>query len=490
MPVEKLRQTPFAARLKFLDPAALSAWVDRSPFNPYWWVVILCALFVLPAMFIRGAHYEEGSTIALAKSIFEDGLWPGTFRYGERLVDRPHAVTWLLAGIGYVIGGLPVWAARLPTILSLIAGASLVYGLVRRYASATAALFAVVCLIASPMMLQKTITAESDVEVSMLLFAGFVLFWRTYETGGPTMSGWIAIAAIISLAGLVKGPHPLGYFFLGVGSFLLLRRQWINFVCLGVVGVVAAAVVASWYYVVYQPGDWAIWAGHSRLEPVPLVHWAIWAVRFCLFVLGENLPGVLLFAPLAWIAIRKRAPKDEDLVIALFLYATVCSLALVLWPGANGRYAMPATFAVAAGAGLAYDRFRQQWPLLVKGTLAVAGLLVAFRLVVNWVAMPLVPDKFREQAVLGQQITAVAKPPARLLVSNHGNIFNLLAHVSRPARVVWPETISEAPPPFWAIVMPDQLAELQKKYPAGGIEPRVSGPPNNPWQLIEVRAGR
>src|SRR3569833_1629234 len=155
MPVEKLRPATFFERLKFLVLGVLSAWVVCSSINQYWWDNILCALFVLPAMSIRGAHYEEGTTIALAKSIFEDGMWPGTFRYGERLVDRPHAVTWLLGAVGYLIGGLPLWVARLPTILSLIAGASLVYALVRRYTSATAALFAVVCLIASPMMLQK-----------------------------------------------------------------------------------------------------------------------------------------------------------------------------------------------------------------------------------------------------------------------------------------------------------------------------------------------
>ena len=216
-----------AARLKFLDPAVFSNWLERSPIKPHWWVLILCALFILPAIFIRGTHYEEGTTIALARSIFEDHLWPGTFRYGERLIDRPHAVTWLLAGVGYLIGGLPVWVARIPTVLSLIGGVGLVYWLVRRYASAAAALFAVACLIASPMMLQKTITAESDVEVSLLLFAAFVLFWRGYEAGGPTVWGWIGIAATLAVSGLWKGPQPLGYFFLGVGAFLLLRRQWI-----------------------------------------------------------------------------------------------------------------------------------------------------------------------------------------------------------------------------------------------------------------------
>jgi hypothetical protein len=32
--------------------------------------------------------------------------------------------------------------------------------------------------------------------------------------------------------------------------------------------------------------------------------------------------------------------------------------------------------------------------------------------------------------------------------------------------------------------------ELQRKYPAGGIEPVLSGPRNNPWQLIEIRVNR
>jgi hypothetical protein len=73
------------------------------------------------------------------------------------------------------------------------------------------------------------------------------------------------------------------------------------------------------------------------------------------------------------------------------------------------------------------------------------------------------------------------------LVSNSAGLYNLLAYVPQTARVVPPVVISQARPPFWAIVMPEQLSELQKDLPAGSVEPRLAGPSDNPWQLVEVR---
>jgi 4-amino-4-deoxy-L-arabinose transferase-like glycosyltransferase len=460
---------------------------QRAQMNPYWWVVILCALFLLPAMFIRGAHYEEGTAIALARSIFEDGLWPEIYRYGERFVERPQALSWLLGAIGSLAGGMPVWLARIPTALSLLGGASLVCWLVRQYASAVAALFAAVCFIASPMMLQKTVTAEPDIVLSVVLFAAFVLFWRGYETGGPKASRWLVITAMLGFSGLMKGPQPLAYFFLGVGAFLLFRRQWKSFVVLGGVGVVTAAVVVVWYIIVYQHGDWATWIAHSRLSPVLPAEWAYWSVRFCFYVAIENLPGILLFSSLAWTVMHRGAWRDEDLVVALLFYTTACTLVLALWPGANGRYAMPATLAVAAGAGLAYDRFVvRQW-LLVRGTIFVACLLVTYRLVINWIVMPLVPDKFRQQAILGHQVAAMLQSSDTLFVSKYAADYNLLAYVPYRVRVAPYDVISKAQPPFWAIMLSAELLTLQKAHAAGDIVQHLSGGPEASWQLLEVR---
>ena len=49
--------------------------------------------------------------------------------------------------------------------------------------------------------------------------------------------------------------------------------------------------------------------------------------------------------------------------------------------------------------------------MLVRGTLGLAGLLVAFRLVVNWVAMPLVPDSSTWASPIGNRVSPTIRPP-------------------------------------------------------------------------------
>jgi len=465
----------------------LAEWLRRSRIQPYWWVLILCALFLLPAILIRGAHYEEGTAVALARSIFEDGTWPDAYRYGARFVQRPQGISWLLGAIGLFTGEMPIWLARLPTALALISGASLIYWLVRQHASAAAALIGAVCFIASPMMLQKTVTAEPDIVLSVLLFAALILFWRGYATGGPTPLRWFCIMPVVAAAGLAKGPQPLGYFFLGVGAFLILRRQLSSLLWLGLTGVVAAAAAATWYVAIYQPGDLTVWAQHSRLIAVPLTDLAISSARFCVHVTLELLPGLLLFLPLAWNVIRLRAPKNEDLIVLLVLYAGICTLLLVPWPGALGRYAMPATLAVAAGAGLAYDRFLAQRDLRASVTVWLAALLVLYRLSLNWIVMPAVPAIFRQAAIQGQKIADTTQASNTLLISSRMLDYNVFVYVPGAIRTLSPEEIAKAPRPVFALVSPEELPMLKQAAPTSDIVVRMSGPSKHPWHLVEVR---
>jgi hypothetical protein len=472
--------------LKAFDPTIVLRWITHSRISPFGWVLILCSLFTLPAIFIRGAHYEEGTTIALARAVFEDGMWPDTYRYGERLSERPPAVAWLLGVLGMLTGSMPVWLARIPTALSLFGGASLIFWFVRQYASAVAALFAAVCFIASPMMLQKTVTAESDIAVSALLFAAFVLFWRGYETGGPSIGRWLAVAGVVAVSGLIKGPQPLGYFFLGVGAFLVLRGRWKNFIFLTGAGVMAAIVVGLWYFSVYQPGDVSSWAEHSRIGPKPIGDWTAGVLRMFFLIAIELLPGLVLFVPLVWMALRRPA-RDTDLIVALALYASACTFVLILWPGAGARYAMPATFAVATGAGLVFDRFAEQKRALVGAAVSIACLLVCYRLILNWIAMPLVPDKFRQQAILGHQVASVASQSATLLVSTAAVDHNYLSYVPYRIRVVPYEVIEKAQTPVWAIVTPVELQALQKAGVAADAVRHFTAEPAHRWHLVAVQ---
>lgn len=453
--------------------------------SPFWLILVFCALFVLPAVFIRAAHYEEGTTIALARSIFEDHLWPGIARYGVRLVERPHGVSWLLGAIGLMFGDLPVWVARLPTVAALIGGAMLVYALARRYVSTSAALFGVVCLLASPMLLQKTITAESDLLLSTIMFAAFVVFWRGYVQGPLGVGRWAAIAAILSAAGFIKGPQPLAYFFLGIAAFLALRGRWRELFSLAGAGVVVAAAIGVWYVIVYQPGDWLVWASHGRVVALPFVEWLYRSARFCIVIAIELVPGLLLFAPLAWSVLRRAAPTEvDDLVVALVCYAALCTSVLVLWPGANGRYAMPAAFAVAVGAALAFDRFGDRRRILNNIAVAIAIALVGYRLILNWIVMPVAPSLFRGTAIYGDQVARLAAPTGKLFVSEQAVDLNVLVYVPVTVRVTSHDAMLRLPRPFWAMVNSDELAALQRAFPR--VTERLNGPPGSSWKVVEV----
>ena len=70
---------------------------------------------------------------------------------------------------------------------------------------------------------------------------------------------------MLALAGLLKGPQPIGYFALGVGLFVLGTRSWRQIPGLMLAGLICAVPLAIWYAAIYTPGDEANWAAFMRL---------------------------------------------------------------------------------------------------------------------------------------------------------------------------------------------------------------------------------
>lgn len=450
-----------------LDPRAVLARCADARIPPIVWPVCLWFLLVVPAIGLRGAHYEEGTTIALARGAFEDGHWLTPFLYGMRFVERPVLVSWLLGGVGKVIGCMPVWVARLPAVLSLLAGASLVFWFVRRNASVRAALFASACFLISPMVLRKTVTAEADSVVSAMLFAAFVLWWIGHAGGGPTIGRWLAIAGVLAAAGLVKDPHPLGFFFLGIGAYLLLGRQGRGFLALVLCGLVPAAVGGAWYWSVYQPGDLALWRSQSRLALAPsFADYAGDAAGFFVQLLLDWLPALIIAAPAAVAVARKRFAGNRDVFLALVLYAAVCSAVLVFWPGARTRYAMPSVLAIAAAAGIAFDAFAAERSRLADAAQFIAAGLILYAVVLGWLVMPLAPRLFDQSRRQGELVAAtIAARPAPLYVAPEVLIKNVLVYVAPPIRIASFAEIERLAPPFWAVVTPQQEERLLRSAP-------------------------
>src|SRR5207249_1060844 len=172
------------------------------------------------------------------------------------------------------------------------------------------------------------------------------------------------------------------------------RSETGELIKLGFGSILPLSVMLAWYIAVYQPGDLEVWLAHSRIHRAD--NWGnyLWnVIRVCFFIVIESLPGVLLAAALPMARLRDRSIKTCEAAVLLLFYATACTGVLIFWPGANGRYAMPGVFGIAAAAGFGFDAFRSTHPLLIRSSVFIAAALAIYGVALNCIAMTAYPDQ-------------------------------------------------------------------------------------------------
>jgi 4-amino-4-deoxy-L-arabinose transferase-like glycosyltransferase len=476
--------------LKAETALAVFTAVGRS--LPGWvWIVLIWLLLILPAISLRSFHYEEGTVVALARGAIEEGHWLSPHQHGFRFIERPVLMSWIIAALATPFGSINQWIARLPAVLSLLLGGLLVWHVTRKQAGALAALFGVICLFFSPAILQKVVTAEVDVMVSVLLFAAFCIWWAGHDAGRVSIVRWVAVGFVLGAAGLTKGPQPLAFFVLGIGGFLLIQRRWHDFPGFLLANLCAGAIVLAWYAAVYQTGDVGWWMQHGRLRPsTTAMQWIAGIIQFAIQFAFEALPGVLLSVPLVAGLYRSGRLRSEQFVLALLLYAGCCTAVLLFWPGGVAtRYAMPALPAMAVLAGLAFDRLRDSRPKLLNAAILTAACLAAYQLILNWLIMPLAPDAFQSSKLAARTVTsAMAVKPAPLFVTfgSFGNN-NMAAYIPPPIRIVRLEELAKVPTPAWALLAPQEVDRLRTMRPDLKITLRALLPDNASSQLVLIK---
>jgi 4-amino-4-deoxy-L-arabinose transferase-like glycosyltransferase len=463
-------------------------WLDRKAIPLWLWIVLIWAAFIFPAIAIRSFHYEEGYVVGVARSAIEDGNWLVPHLYGWRFVERPHLMAWSVAALGAIFGGVDQWIARVPTVLSLLASCLLIFSLVRRHASALAGLFAAACFIVSPMMLQKIITAEPDIMVSSILFGTFIVWWNGAEHGPIGWLRWLAIGGLLALAVLVKGPQPIAYFGLGAGAFHLWRRQWLDLIRLAAAGIMAGLVTLAWYWAVYQPGDLDFWLYASKFGlNIPVYVRLLDSGHLLVTLLLEAMPALIVVAPFIPILWRTPTAKGHDLAIALLLYAVLASVALVVWPGARDRYAMPGLLAFAAAAGLAFEHFRIVRPKLVNAALMVGAVLIVFQITLSWLVMPAAPYLFSSSRIAATTVMSVMSSNRSTLYMDIESINkNVLGYIPQPVRLVRFDELLRVQPPAWMLVSSESARKLTGLRPDAKLRAIVTN--NGTLSLLEVGA--
>lgn len=428
-------------------------------------IICLWAIAAFPNLSVRSFIWEEGTNAEIARDILSNGNLLQPEVYGVRWNEKPSLLPWLIAGVAKITGEINEFSARLPAMIAVVLTALLVQSLTRRYASLNASLLAAVLLMFSPMLLQKLAIAEPDTLVTLFSFAAFIVWWNGVEAGRVGWERWIGCGLLLAVLAMAKGPQPVGYFALGVSAYLVLTRRWRDVPGLLVCLLIPAAVTIAWAAAVYRPGDEATWISYARLRSAPSFSDYIFRnTDVFLRLVVESMPAILL-APLLWRA-RVTEWSIPPVALPLALYAGLCTIAVVFWPGSNSRYAMPCVPAIAVLAGFAWDAIagtKHAW--LRRITLAIACGLTSIQIVLANLVMPLFADRFGGSRIAGQSIErAIRANPAPAFCTDLAT--NQLFYMSAgPIRCVDPADLGSIVAPAWLIVPREQVPLLVQLNP-------------------------
>jgi len=342
-------------------------------------VILLWAGAVLPNLTLHSFIWKEGTNAEIARDVVAHRHFLVPIVYGIPWSEKPSLLAWLIAGVAAVTGQVNEWSARLPAMISVLLTALMVQGLTRRYAGLPASLFAALCFLFSPLLLQKLTIAEPDTVVTLLSFAAFIVWWNGIAAGGVSIWRWIVCGLLLAVLAMAKGPQPAGFFALGTLAYLIVEHRWRDlpgwFLCM----ILPLATTIAWGAAVYQPGVETTWLSYARLVMLATLGGYIASNSYsAVSLVLQLLPATLVL-----------------LALALLLYSSVCLAALVVWPGFSPRYAMPIAPALAVLDGMGWDLLAKTNHSAVRW--AAATLLCAFivhRLILMAVIMPVFSDRF------------------------------------------------------------------------------------------------
>jgi len=453
-------------------------------YNPIVLILAAWALLVLPLVFLRGFNSDEGVAVTIARTAIEDGYWLTPHMFNVRFIERPTLLSWTIAAISLPFGGVGQVTARLPIVLSVLGGCLLIYWLLRKVASSPAALLGAALFLACPIVLRGYVMTTADMPLAVLLFLAFVVWWNGYASGHGTLGRWIGIGVVLALAGLMKGPQPLGYFALGIGLFILVTRSWKQIPGFVLAGIICVIPLVAWYAHVYTPGDANAWAAFMRFSvsaPLAGPIEAVWRL------LTNTLPAALLAAAfLATNRLRGSGAASTAFVTALVCYAFTCSIAVLFWPGGSTpRYFFPMVLPLCVLGGLAFDALASRRPLLVAPVLAITIGILGYALIYSVVAAPLLPDRFRSAQIDGTRIAdTVRAAPGPIYRTGPTGLNDLLYVPTRVLNVTFAELETVRGPAWFAVPADEATAILAIRKES--LHLTISFGQSKEWRLLRL----
>jgi 4-amino-4-deoxy-L-arabinose transferase-like glycosyltransferase len=443
-----------------LPARIVAAWNAAAVrWNPIAIIIVAWAVLMMPLVFFRGYNSDEGLAVAIARTTLEDGDWLVPHVFSLRWVERPVLLSWLIAAVSAPFGAVSQITARITIIAFLLLGCLLIYWLLRRVsASVPAALVGVALFLACPLVMRSYVMITADMPLAVLLFLAFVLWWSGYANESISLGRWLAIGVVLALAGLLKGPQPIGYFALGIGLFVVGSRSWRQLAGLVLAGLICAIPLAAWYVAVYTPGDEIGWAAFMRVHP-----WAPLSgpteILFRLF--GETLPATLFAAAFLFAyGFREKRSVRPQFVAALACYAFAASLCILFWPGGSTpRYYFPMIPPLCVFGGLGYDALKARRPEIVTPILLLTVALLIAALGYS-AASPFLPARFRQAPIEAARVTAIVQAAPAPIYRTRDTALNVLPYIPGQIVEATPDDLETVSGAAWMVVTAPQAEAL------------------------------
>lgn len=191
-----------------------------------WMILVLASLMFLPALGSTGilnttdAYYTEAAREMLSRGDF---ITPH-LNYSPYYF-KPILTYWLIIS-SYLVFGVSTFAARLPSALSAIATALVLYSLSRPFIGRRAAVFAALSLVSMPLFVVVGHIALTDMPLILLTTITNLLLLRALVF--KTSKGLTPAYICLGLAMLSKGPLAIAVVGICIGGFLLVSSRSID----------------------------------------------------------------------------------------------------------------------------------------------------------------------------------------------------------------------------------------------------------------------
>lgn len=188
---------------------------------------------------------DEPRFAQVAREMLENGDYIALTVNDQPYLEKPPLLFWSMAAFGAIFGDVNERAARLPSVISGVAGVVLTYLLASRMFGARVGLWSALILMTSFRFWWQARTGQTDMLLTGCVTGSMYCLWRWDEARKGT---WLLFAYVLLAAALLtKGPPALVFVLAGTLFFYRgepLSRKATHWVA-GTL--VALLVVALWY---------------------------------------------------------------------------------------------------------------------------------------------------------------------------------------------------------------------------------------------------